>query len=94
MKHDARSGIRYLFRPMYWRRLLLLIMGNLCNLALAIYGNMHHKQDFATYLLMVLMSNLLLYTFFYIVMKVSAYEYFFKTRETKIYKSIKIDFDF
>jgi hypothetical protein len=71
MKHDARSGIRYLFQPLYWRRLLLLIIGNFCNLGLAVYGNMYHKQDFATYLLMILMSNLLLYTFFYIIMKVS-----------------------
>ncbi|XP_031783168.1 SID1 transmembrane family member 2 [Nasonia vitripennis] len=69
MRHDARSGIIYLFRPLYWRRLLLLVMGNFCNLGLAVYGNMHHRQDFATYLLMILMSNLILYTFFYIVMK-------------------------
>ncbi|XP_058803518.1 SID1 transmembrane family member 1-like isoform X2 [Phymastichus coffea] len=69
MKHDARSGLIYLFRPLYWRRLLLLILCNFCNFGLAVYGNMHHKQDFATYLLQVLMSNLILYTFFYIVMK-------------------------
>ncbi|XP_014230770.1 SID1 transmembrane family member 1-like [Trichogramma pretiosum] len=69
MKHDARAGVRYLVRPLYWRRLLLLVLGNLCNLAIAIYGNKHYDQDFATYLLMILMSNLLLYTFFYIVMK-------------------------
>ena len=75
MKHDSRAGIRYLFRPLYWRRLLLLLLGNVCNVALAVYGIKHHNQDFATYLLMVLMSNLLLYTFFYILMKVKLYKF-------------------
>lgn len=70
MKHDARAGLRYLFQPLYWRRLLLLVIGNLCNIGLAVYGNMNHEQDFATYLLKVLMMNLLLYNFFYILMKV------------------------
>lgn len=70
MKHDARAGILYLFRPLYWKRLLLLTMGNLCNIGLAVYGNMNYEQDFATYLLKVLMMNLLLYNFFYIIMKV------------------------
>ncbi|XP_033223305.1 SID1 transmembrane family member 1-like [Belonocnema kinseyi] len=69
MNHDARAGIRYLVRPVYPARLCILIMANLANLGLAIFGNMHHEKDFATYLLAVLMSNLLLYTFFYIVMK-------------------------
>lgn len=70
MKHDARSGIRYLFRPVYWKRLLLLVIGNLCNITLAVFGIMHHERDFAIYLLAVLMTNLMLYLFFYIVMKV------------------------
>ncbi|KAJ8668220.1 hypothetical protein QAD02_009883 [Eretmocerus hayati] len=69
MKRDARSGIIYLFRPLYWKRLLLLTIGNICNIALAVYGIKNHEQDFATYLLKVLMMNLLLYMFFYISMK-------------------------
>ena len=73
MKHDARSGLVYLFKPMYWRRLLLLILGNLCNIGLAIYGNKNHDKDFATYMLKILMANLLMYLFFYIVMKVSLF---------------------
>ncbi|XP_015588840.1 SID1 transmembrane family member 1-like [Cephus cinctus] len=70
MKHDARAGIIYLLRPMYCGRLILLIIANLCNVGLAVVGNMHHEKDFATFLLAILMSNLILYTFFYIIMKI------------------------
>ena len=73
MNHDARAGLRYLVKPVYPARLFILIMANLANLGLAIFGNMHHEKDFATYLLAVLMSNLILYTFFYIVMKVDQF---------------------
>ncbi|XP_046592495.1 SID1 transmembrane family member 1 isoform X1 [Neodiprion lecontei] len=69
MRHDARAGITNLLRPVYGGRLVLLIIANVCNVLLAVYGNMHHDKDFDTYLLAVLMANLLLYTFFYIVMK-------------------------
>ncbi|CAD6207953.1 GSCOCG00003211001-RA-CDS [Cotesia congregata] len=68
-RHDARAGVIHLLRPMYGGRLLLLVIANLCNVAIAVLGNMHHEKDFATFLLAVLMLNLLLYTFFYIVMK-------------------------
>lgn len=49
------------------------MIGNSCNVGLAVYGNMHHEKDFATYLLAVLMTNLIMYTFFYIAMKVSSH---------------------
>ncbi|XP_011306851.1 SID1 transmembrane family member 1-like [Fopius arisanus] len=68
-KHDARSGITNIMRPMYGGRLILLVIANFCNVALAVLGNTHRGKDFATFLLTILMSNLLLYTFFYIVMK-------------------------
>ncbi|XP_015117063.1 SID1 transmembrane family member 1 [Diachasma alloeum] len=68
-KHDARSGVSNILKPMYAGRLILLVIANFCNVGLAVFGNMHHKKDFASFLLAVLMSNLLLYTFFYIVMK-------------------------
>lgn len=70
MRHDLRSGIWHFFTPIYKGRLVLLMFGNLCNVGLAILGYHYHDKDFATYLLAVLMSNLLLYTFFYIFMKV------------------------
>lgn len=73
MKHDARAGVRYLIKPVYPARLTILVLANLANIGLAIFGNMHHEKDFATYLLAVLMSNLILYTFFYIVMKVNLF---------------------
>lgn len=74
MKHDARAGVRYLIKPVYPARLMILILANLANIGLAVFGNMHHEKDFATYLLAVLMSNLILYTFFYIVMKLCCKE--------------------
>lgn len=48
----------------------MLVLANLCNIGLAVFGNMYHENNFATFLLAILMSNLILYTFFYIVMKV------------------------
>ncbi|XP_012263684.2 SID1 transmembrane family member 1-like [Athalia rosae] len=70
VRHDARTGVMNILRPVYAGRMALLIIANVCNVALAVVGNMHHEKDFDTYLLAVLMANLLLYTFFYIVMKV------------------------
>lgn len=51
-------------------RFIILVVANLWNVALAVLGNMHSEKNFATFLLAVLMSNLILYTFFYIFMKV------------------------
>lgn len=59
----------------------MLVLANLCNVGLAVFGNMYHEENFATFLLAILMSNLILYTFFYIVMKVCTFSslvlYFF-----------------
>lgn len=67
--NDFRAGPANLLRPVHKARMVLLILGNLCNWGLAIAGLLHHDKDFATYLLAVFMSNTLLYTLFYIVMK-------------------------
>lgn len=48
----------------------MLVLANLCNVALAVFGYMYQQGNFATFLLAILMSNLILYTFFYIMMKV------------------------
>lgn len=48
----------------------MLVLANLCNVGLAVFGNMYQQGNFATFLLAILMSNLILYTFFYIMMKV------------------------
>ncbi|XP_034934611.1 SID1 transmembrane family member 2-like [Chelonus insularis] len=78
LKHDARAGVGYLVKPIYPARLMLLAIANIANVALAIVGNIHHQRqetkDFATFLLAVLMMNLLLYTCFYIVMKLCSRE--------------------
>ncbi|KAJ0183005.1 hypothetical protein K1T71_000981 [Dendrolimus kikuchii] len=55
--------------PTYCGRCVLLIIANLSNWAIAAYGVSQHSRDFASHLLLVLMSNLFLYTLFYIVMK-------------------------
>ena len=71
-------------RPRYTKRLILLALGNFCNIGLAIYGNIYRAQDFGTYLLMILMLNLILYTSFYIIMKVSKkFFYYFFIKEIK-----------
>ncbi|XP_053621896.1 SID1 transmembrane family member 1-like [Plodia interpunctella] len=55
--------------PTHCGRCVLLIIANLANWAIAAYGVAQHSRDFASHLLLVLMSNLFLYTLFYIVMK-------------------------
>ncbi|XP_046979593.1 SID1 transmembrane family member 1-like [Schistocerca americana] len=66
---DLRASPLHCIRPLYPNRMVLLTLGNLCNIALAVLGLKYHLRDFATYLLSIFMANLLLYTFFYIVMK-------------------------
>ncbi|XP_011060636.1 PREDICTED: SID1 transmembrane family member 1-like isoform X1 [Acromyrmex echinatior] len=68
-KHEARCGIWHLLRPLYPARFIMLVLANLCNVGLAVFGNMYQQGNFATFLLAILMSNLILYTFFYIMMK-------------------------
>ncbi|XP_049883725.1 SID1 transmembrane family member 1-like [Pectinophora gossypiella] len=55
--------------PTYCGRCVLLVIANLANWAIAAYGVAQHSRDFGSHLLLVLMSNLFLYTLFYIVMK-------------------------
>ncbi|XP_017888453.1 SID1 transmembrane family member 1-like [Ceratina calcarata] len=69
-KQDARAGITHLIRPIYPARFIMLVIANLCNIAFAVLGNIYHQKNFATFLLAILMSNLILYTLFYIVMKI------------------------
>ncbi|XP_052738786.1 SID1 transmembrane family member 1 [Bicyclus anynana] len=55
--------------PTHCGRCVLLVIANVANWALAGLGMSEHSRDFASHLLLVLMSNLFLYTLFYIVMK-------------------------
>ena len=74
---DARSLFRREFhslRPLYPDRLVLLLVMNAVNWGLAAQGVSAASQpvitlDFATHLLTVFIANVMLYTSFYIVMK-------------------------
>ena len=49
----------------------LLVMAGLVNIGLAVFGGVTVPKDFASYLVTIFITNLLLYTTFYIIMKVS-----------------------
>ncbi|CAH1796745.1 unnamed protein product [Owenia fusiformis] len=61
-------------RPMYKDRLVLLIIGNLVNIGYAIYGLVTQPKDFASYLLAIFIINFLMYSMFYITMKIRSGE--------------------
>ena len=48
----------------------LLVMAGLVNIGLAVFGGITVPKDFASYLVTIFITNLLLYTTFYIIMKV------------------------
>ncbi len=45
------------------------MIGNLTNVGLTVYGLMERPPDFASYMLAIFITNLMLYTTFYIIMK-------------------------
>ena len=55
---------------MYVDRMILLVFGVLVNVALAVYGLLERPPDFASYILAIFITNLMMYTLFYIIMKV------------------------
>lgn len=55
--------------PRYRARAVLLFLANIANWALAAYGVVEHNKDFARHLLAILLSNTILYTLFYVCMK-------------------------
>ena len=67
------SGQWYGLKPLYPTRMILLLMMNIVNWALSIYGAVNEASkknaDFASFLLAILISNVMLYTSFYIAMK-------------------------
>ena len=54
---------------MYVDRMFLLVIGILTNVGLAVYGLMERPPDFASFMLAIFITNLMLYTSFYIIMK-------------------------
>ena len=67
--NDFQAGPSYWFRPMYTDRMILLILGFLVNVGLEIYAYLQMPVDFATFILAIFITNLMLYTIFYIIMK-------------------------
>uniref|UniRef100_A0A1B6CMV4 SID1 transmembrane family member 1 n=1 Tax=Clastoptera arizonana TaxID=38151 RepID=A0A1B6CMV4_9HEMI len=83
VREEYNAGVRNCCKPLYPSRMLLLLLGNMCNWALVAVGWYQLLEDFATYLLTVLISNLFLYLFFYVVMK-----FYYKEKillQTKLY---------
>ncbi|XP_046440866.1 SID1 transmembrane family member 1-like isoform X2 [Daphnia pulex] len=67
--NDFQAGPSNWFRPMYVDRMFLLVIGILTNVGLSVYGLMERPPDFASYMLAIFITNLMLYTTFYIIMK-------------------------
>lgn len=70
-RHDFWASPRSVLRPLHPSRMVLLLLGNMANWGLAIWGIYNHERDFATYLVAVFMCNTMLYFLFYIVMKLA-----------------------
>ncbi|KAM4651281.1 SID1 transmembrane family member 2 isoform 2-T2 [Discoglossus pictus] len=66
--------VRQCSPPMYVDRMVLLVMGNIVNWSLAAFGLIVRPNDFASYLLAIGICNLLLYSAFYITMKLRSGE--------------------
>ncbi|XP_076974477.1 SID1 transmembrane family member 1 isoform X2 [Tamandua tetradactyla] len=66
--------VRQCSRPLYMDRMVLLIVGNLANWSLALFGLINRPRDFASYMLGIFICNLLLYLAFYIIMKLRSSE--------------------
>lgn len=62
------------FLPNHWKRFNILMVFNLCNISLAIYGIYNPKREFSNHLLKILLSNLMLYIIFYITLKLHCKE--------------------
>ncbi|XP_076047171.1 SID1 transmembrane family member 1-like isoform X2 [Oratosquilla oratoria] len=63
------SDCHSILKPMYCDRMILLLIGNAANWGLAIFGMITTPKDFASYLLNIFLTNLLLYMTFYLIMK-------------------------
>ena len=55
---------------MYVDRMFLLVIGLLVNVSLSVYGLVERPPDFASYVLAIFITNLLLYTTFYIIVSI------------------------
>ncbi|KAK7944403.1 hypothetical protein WMY93_000131 [Mugilogobius chulae] len=65
----AWENLRSCSRPMYPDRMVLLVLVNLVNVIIAIFGLVTRPSNFDTYLLGIAIANLLLYLAWYIILK-------------------------
>jgi hypothetical protein len=68
--NDFQAGPSNWFRAMYVDRMFLLVIGLLVNVGLSVYGLLERPPDFASYVLAIFITNLLLYTTFYIIVSI------------------------
>ncbi|EUB62431.1 SID1 transmembrane family member [Echinococcus granulosus] len=64
-----RSDGIHCLTPMYMERMLLLLVANCVNIGIAAFGLFTRPRDFSSFLLSIFMINLLMYYFFYVIMK-------------------------
>ncbi|VDM32470.1 unnamed protein product [Hydatigera taeniaeformis] len=55
--------------PMYMERMVLLLVANCVNIGIAVFGLFTRPRDFSSFLLSIFLINLLMYYFFYVIMK-------------------------
>ncbi|CDS42037.1 SID1 transmembrane family [Echinococcus multilocularis] len=67
--HLMRSDGIHCLTPMYMERMLLLLVANCVNIGIAAFGLFTRPRDFSSFLLSIFMINLLMYYFFYVIMK-------------------------
>ncbi|KAL5965249.1 SID1 transmembrane family member 1, partial [Taenia solium] len=67
--HLMRSDGIHCLMPMYMERMLLLLVANCVNIGIAAFGLFTRPRDFSSFLLSIFMINLLMYYFFYVIMK-------------------------
>ncbi|GFR76459.1 SID1 transmembrane family member 2 [Elysia marginata] len=68
------SDFRRCSGPTYPNRFCLLLVGNIVNWGFAIYGANTQPSNFASFFLGIFIGNLLLYTLFYLIMKLLSRE--------------------
>lgn len=68
--YEFWSGHMNVLRPKYVNRMVFLVVANIINWILAIFGLYTQQKNFAFFLLVIFMANTLLYFFFYTFMKV------------------------
>lgn len=71
---DYQSGPLNVIKPERTARMMLVIVGNICNWLLAYWSLKNYQNNFGLFLLGVFMANTLLYFFFYILMKLLHWE--------------------